>query len=112
VVVPRTQGFQDTVSHEVDGFFFTPGNATDARKYLQLLKDDVHLRLEMGKAGRKAIKEQEIQFVVADLLTWYHRGIKNRQGKSSIRILGCYLLMAFFAPTTIFMFFVYDILVS
>ena len=32
VVVPRTQGFLDTVQHKFDGFLFTPGDWEDARK--------------------------------------------------------------------------------
>ena len=32
VVVPRTQGFSDTVKHEEDGFLFIPGNRADAKK--------------------------------------------------------------------------------
>ena len=33
VVVPRTQGFNDTVTHEVDGFLFRPADRDDARRY-------------------------------------------------------------------------------
>ena len=32
VVVPRTQGFNDTVRHSVDGFLFNPGDSEDARR--------------------------------------------------------------------------------
>lgn len=32
VVVPRTQGFNDTVRHNVDGFLFNPGDREDARR--------------------------------------------------------------------------------
>ena len=32
VVVPRTQGFRDTVHHEVDGFLFNPADREDARR--------------------------------------------------------------------------------
>jgi glycosyltransferase involved in cell wall biosynthesis len=32
VVVPRTQGFRDTVSHEVDGYLFNPADAEDASR--------------------------------------------------------------------------------
>ena len=32
VVVPRTQGFRDTVRHEVDGFLFNPADRDDARR--------------------------------------------------------------------------------
>ena len=37
VVVPRTQGFNDTVSHQKDGFLFNPGDRDDARKYVRIL---------------------------------------------------------------------------
>jgi phosphatidylinositol alpha 1,6-mannosyltransferase len=32
VVVPRTQGFSDTVSHQENGFLFVPANSSDAKK--------------------------------------------------------------------------------
>ena len=32
VVVPRTQGFNDTVRHGIDGFLFHPGDSEDAAK--------------------------------------------------------------------------------
>mmetsp|Transcript_30561 Transcript_30561/g.33379 ORF Transcript_30561/g.33379 Transcript_30561/m.33379 type:complete len:438 (-) Transcript_30561:265-1578(-) len=112
VVVPRTQGFSDTVKHEVDGFLFAPGDWQDARRYVQLLKDDEKLKIEMGTNGRNAVQEQTIQYVVNDLFQWYQKGIQNRKSRPAVKLLLCYLLMMFFVPTTIFMFFVYDILVN
>ncbi len=32
VVVPKTQGFNDTVRHGQDGFLFEPGDSEDARQ--------------------------------------------------------------------------------
>jgi glycosyltransferase involved in cell wall biosynthesis len=32
VIVPRTQGFSDTVQHEKNGFLFKPGDGNDARR--------------------------------------------------------------------------------
>lgn len=32
VVVPRTQGFRDTVRHEVDGYLFEPADVEDATR--------------------------------------------------------------------------------
>lgn len=34
VVVPHTQGFSDTVTHEVDGFLFRPADRDDARRWV------------------------------------------------------------------------------
>ena len=51
VVVPRTQGFCDTVDHEVDGFLFHPGDASDAARYILRLRNDKNLRAKMGAAG-------------------------------------------------------------
>lgn len=66
----------------------------------------------MGTNGRNAVQEQTIQYVVNDLFQWYQKGIQNRKSRPAVKLLLCYLLMMFFVPTTIFMFFVYDILVS
>ena len=45
VVVPRTQGFSDTVQHEHDGFLFRPGDSIDASSFIQRLKDQPALRM-------------------------------------------------------------------
>jgi hypothetical protein len=76
-----------------------------------MLKDNEKLRTEMGQSGRHAVREQTIQHVVTDLLSWYNKGIHNNKIKPIGRYVFSYLLLVFFVPTTIFMFFVYDILV-
>jgi hypothetical protein len=111
VVVPKTQGFSDTVKDKIDGFLFTAGDCEDAKKYLQLLKDNDKLRKEMGQSGRNAVLTQTIQYVVEDLFTWYNRGISKRSSKPLSRWLLSFFLMITFVPTTIFMFFIYDIMV-
>lgn len=112
VVVPRTQGFNDTVRHTVDGFLFEPGNSTDARRYIQLLKDDAKLRVQMGEKGRVAVKDRSITNVVNDLTLWYRQGMQQRSQRSLIPFVLSFGLVSFFVPVTIFMFLVYDILVS
>jgi len=74
VVVPRTQGFRDTVRHEQDGFLFVPGDSSSASGFMQRLKDDPQLRSSMGASGREAMKVRTVSAVVADLLQWYARG--------------------------------------
>lgn len=112
VVVPRTQGFNDTVQHQVDGFLFNPGDSNDARRYIQLLKDDKKLRLELGESGRQSVKDRSINRVVLDLIQWYHTGIALRKSRNPITVTLSFLLVAFLVPVTIFMFVIYDILVS
>lgn len=112
VVVPRAQGFQDTVHHEVDGFLFEPGNAASAKEYIQQLKDDKKLKERMGKAGLKAIKSNTIESVVADLLKWYERGAISAYNKSIWSKLGIALMLIPIIPFTIFSLRCYDILVS
>lgn len=74
MVVPRTQGFCDTVDHEVDGFLFNPGDAQDAAKYIMRLRNDMKLRSKMGAEGQKTCENRTIEAVVADMLNWYQQG--------------------------------------
>lgn len=37
VVVPRTQGFRDTVRHNDDGFLFNPSDRDDARRFIYII---------------------------------------------------------------------------
>ena len=63
VVVPRTQGFCDTVTHEVDGFLFEPGDALSAESYILRLKQDPQLCAEMGRNGQQNVSTRTVQAV-------------------------------------------------
>lgn len=95
VVVPKTQGFINTVEDGETGFFFSPGDSTDARTQLERLRKDSKLRTKMGKAGRKGMGARTINRVVEDLLSWYERALEKRKNRPlwwSIFIF-CYLGM-------------------
>ena len=81
-------------------------------RYVQLLKDDEQLRVEMGRNARSSVKEQTVQHVTEDLISWYQLGMKKKQNKPLGKLLVSFLLMLFFVPVSILSFFVYDILVS
>ncbi len=110
--MPRTQGFNDTVQHQVDGFLFNPGDSQDATRFIQLLKDDNKLRKELGENGRLSVKDRSINKVVLDLIQWYHTGIALRQSRNPVTKLLSFFVVSVLVPVTIFMFFIYDILVS
>ena len=84
VVVPRTQGFCDTVSDSVNGYLFESGNSSSAGKYLQKIKDDPKLKDRMGKAALKSIQNNTVLRVVNDLLIWWDFGIKKFEGRNFI----------------------------
>lgn len=112
VVVPDTQGFQDTVHHGVDGYLFKPGNADDAQKYMQLLKDDVNLRTKMGAQARDNVNNRTVAFVVKDLLEWYKLGAQKRGKRSRLNAVLCCVLLTGTTLFGIVAFFTYDILVN
>lgn len=112
VVVPRTQGFRDTVRHEVDGFLFNPGDRQDATRYLQLLKDDDALRVHLGAAGRDTVSTRTIAYVVRDLMQWYGRGAQRRAGRSAVFRVLWTAALSVLVPFTIFLFFIYNITVG
>lgn len=110
VVVPRTQGFRDTVRHGVDGFLFNPGDRADARRYIQQLKDDPKMRVKMGAAGRESVQKKTIEYVVKDLKHWYTHGAKVRDARSTLNCFCCAALLFCTVLVTVFMFVVYNIL--
>jgi Glycosyl transferases group 1 len=81
VVVPRCQGFCDTVIDDKDGFLFEPGNSSSAQGYIEVLKNDPVKRAAMGEHGRVVVSSHTVSHVVKDLIAWYKRGIeKQREG--------------------------------
>jgi glycosyltransferase involved in cell wall biosynthesis len=112
VVVPRTQGFCDTVKHEKDGYLFEPGDAASARSYIEKLKGNKSLRQKISTSALEAIKGNKIDRVVNDLFGWYKLGGERRAQKSMLSVLLGLLLMAGSIPTGIFALACYDLLVS
>lgn len=98
VVVPRTQGFCDTVTHEVDGFLFEPGDALSAESYILRLKQDPQLCAEMGRNGQENVSNRTVQAVNDDLIKWYERGATKQQNRSWFRSLFMVLLVLFGVP--------------
>lgn len=112
VVVPKTQGFQDTVTHGENGFLFSPGDSEGAKSYLDALKSDVQLRNSMGVRGRQAVVDRTIEHVTADLIKWYNRGISNRRQKGYPRMLFDIFLSLLFSSFGVFAFACYQILMD
>lgn len=63
VVVARTQGFCDTVTHGVTGFLFTPQSSQDCESYISKLQQDPVLTRKMGSAGSSAMASRTIEKV-------------------------------------------------
>eukprot|EP01038_Epipyxis_sp_PR26KG_P008282 gene8282-11211_t len=112
VVVPLTQGFQDTVHHNVDGFLFNPRDSSSASEYLQLLKDNKKLCLSMGEKGFDSVKFRTISNVVQDLISWYQYGIEKRQKRFGVNMIGCAIMLTMEVPVVVFLLFMYDLLVN
>ncbi|CAM9369936.1 unnamed protein product [Chrysoparadoxa australica] len=73
VVLPRTQGFVDTVIDQKDGLFFDGTNLEEGAKHLALLRDDRELCRVMGAHGRARVLQQSPAHVTQDLVEWYKR---------------------------------------
>ena len=100
VVVPRTQGFCDTVTHEVDGFLFEPGDSSSAKSYILRLKENTKLCSKMGRSGQKNVSSRTVQAVNDDLIKWYLKGIDNFRNRSLVRSIVMTLLVLFGVPFT------------
>ena len=77
VLVPRTQGFVDTVSHESDGFLYNPdsGKLDDVIQFLKSMRNDRLLCQRMGAAGRERVLKSSPDRVAADVVEWYERRV-------------------------------------
>jgi glycosyltransferase involved in cell wall biosynthesis len=111
VVVPRTQGFLDTVKDEHNGFFFTPGDSESAKNVILKLKNDKKLVELMGKRGRESVENRSISRVVLDLLVWYDKGRKNRNLRSFMNKSLCMLLIFLTLPFGIIALGGYNIII-
>lgn len=112
VVVPRCQGFCDTVTDTKDGYLFTPGSSENAQKFIQMLKDDKEKRHKMGEFGRMKVSSHTVNHVVKDLILWYERGIVKRNITSSVRRIAVFIALLATVPIAIIALWCYERLVS
>ena len=112
VVVPRCQGFCDTVADTKDGYLFTPGNAQSAQGFIQILKNDKEKRKKMGEYGRQKVSSHTVNHVVRDLILWYERGILKRDNVTAIRKIAVFISLLATVPIAIFALWCYERLVS
>ena len=112
VVVPKTQGFMDTVTDGRDGFLFTPGDYSSARSYLHKLRDNAKLRIDMGQRGREKVSKLTITNVVTDLISWYELGIQRRQERTLLYKLPCLVILLVLVPFGMIILAIYDILMA
>lgn len=56
VVVPRTQGFCDTVTDGHNGFLFNAGSVADCQNYIEKLLLDNELTAQMGRNGLTSVQ--------------------------------------------------------
>jgi glycosyltransferase involved in cell wall biosynthesis len=112
VVVPLTQGFRDTVTHDVNGFLFKSGDAADAKQYIERLKKDKKLAKKMGQAGLDAITKCTIEAVVDDLMAWYEEGRSVSSNRPLWKKLLIFILLFLTLPFGIVSLRCYDMLVS
>ena len=110
-MVPRTQGFQDTVRHEENGYLFAPGNETEASQYIKRLRDDRALLQRMGDKAVSSVVDKSIGKVIEDLLAWYAHGKLKQRGKSMLKCVAIFLNLLWALPVAIISLGVYEILV-
>lgn len=79
---------------------------------MQYLLDDNSLRLKMGAAGKAAVASNTITNVVKDLMLWYNVGQSRRAKRGALNRAVCFLICVGFVALTVFMFAIYDIMVS
>jgi glycosyltransferase involved in cell wall biosynthesis len=72
VLASRVGGIPEIVDHEVSGFLFSPGNASELAAAAKRLLDDPELRESMGQTARRiAIERFSVQSRIEDYLDLY-----------------------------------------
>ena len=112
VVVPLTQGFQDTVTHEEDGFLFRAGDQANAIQYLERMQKNASLRLQMGAAGLKKVKKNTVESVVSDLERWYDLGNQRRRNRNILYRIASACTTVLTIPTGVISLGLYDMLMA
>lgn len=112
VVVPRTQGFLDTVLDGENGLLFAPGDARSAAEKVGLLMRDPELRRTMGAKGVLAVSNRAVSTVVEELLGWYRRGQRNRRSTGWMVLALRSLLLLGSTALSIFCFSVYSLVMT
>ena len=80
-----------------------------ANRYIQLLKDDRNLQLEMGLKARAAVAYRTIEYVVKDLLEWYQVGMQRRSQRSYMSTIFSVILLLISVPLAVVSFFMYNL---
>ena len=71
VVVPRTQGFQDTVKHEIDGYLYDPSKPEEATNCLMKLLNSSELTQQFSERGmQKVIRNHTVSQTALQIAAW------------------------------------------
>lgn len=71
----------------------------------------MNLQKEMGTKGCLAVANCTIEYVVKDLLEWYTKGQMNRKRRGIIYAIISVAIMIVTVSLSIFLFFIYNIMV-
>lgn len=107
-------GFQDTVTHGVNGYLFPPGDLQTLVRYIDQLAQDADLRRRFGATARSTVeRHHRIDQVVLDLLTFYRRGQEvHREQRAAWQVTLSIAVLVLALPVAIAAFNIYDILVN
>lgn len=112
VVVPRCQGFCDTVADKLDGYLFIPGSSSSAQEYIELLQRDPVRRSAMGEHGRQVVSSHTVSSVVKDLVAWYGKGITRKREATLFSRFCAFCALLVMVPVAILSTWCYERLVS
>jgi len=87
VVAPASGGPLDLVTHEENGYLFTPDDEHDLRRYVERLTRDGALRNRMGEAGRRTVLGRSWPTVCAALLDHYEGVIDERAAVRAMTVI-------------------------
>jgi len=102
VIVPRAQGFVDTVTHNQNGILWEANNLDDAVEKVKLLRDDPKVRKRLADGAVESIKELHCSKAVSDLIDWYVQAAEHRRANTMA------VPRVFLSTFMLFNFFLFD----
>ena len=78
VISTRVGGITEVISHGENGLLVKPADPEDLANALKTLIDDEEMRIQMGKCGRKSVKEKyDLDIIAKNTIKIYERVLKG-----------------------------------
>ena len=85
IVASMTEGVNELIFHNRNGFVFTPGCSTELARYIEVLAENPKLRRRIGDAAKTYIKNKHnLDSSVSNLAEIYNDVMDNEKNNSKL----------------------------